>query len=213
MLHHHPHGRRLGLEVRLEPPHFGGLALRVRQDEDARDALDRLQCKRALALQFRRRRSRRARQFGVARLRLRQPALGAGRLSGPPRPAARPISSSARWSNSVSESSTWAADALDFGEAIVACLFEERREGVLVQPVRRLRHGMRLPASRAGGSARREVPEHAGLLQAAAHRARRSPRRRAAHGSLAQAHPRPARGRNRSEPAAHAGASRTSRPC
>ena len=53
------------------------------------------------------------------------------------------------------------ADPLDFGEAIVARLFEERREGVLVQPVRRLRQGCdyRHLGRRVGGC---EVPEHAG---------------------------------------------------
>ena len=53
MFHHHTHGGGLGLEVRLEPPHLGSLALRVGQDEDASESLDGLQGQRALALEFR----------------------------------------------------------------------------------------------------------------------------------------------------------------
>ena len=54
--------------------------------------------------------------------------------------------------------------AFNFGEAIVACLFEERRECVLVQPVRLLRIGCdyRHLCRRIGSG---EVPEYGGILQ------------------------------------------------
>ena len=134
VFHDHPHGGGLGLEVRLQAPNLGRLTLGVRQDKDAREPLDRLKRERPLALEVLPAAVAAGEQLRVARLGHARAGPRHRRASARHRMPARPISSSARWSSSVSDSSTCVADPLDLGEAILARLFEERRQRVFVEP-------------------------------------------------------------------------------
>ena len=180
VLHDHAHGDGFGLEVRLEAPHLGRLALGVRQDEDAREPLDRLERERPLAIEFGPAALAAGQQLRVARLGLREPSLGARELllhvgRGAADLLVRALEQLGERQLDVR------ADPLDLGEAILARLLEERRERVLVKPARRLGQAQRPRAARPADPRARSC--RAGRAPGAgARRPRRSRPRRAARG-------------------------------
>ena len=163
VLHDHAHGGGLGLEVRLETPHLGRLALGVRQHEDAREPLDCLERERPLAIEVDPAALAAGKQLRVARLGLREPPLGAGELL--LHVGRRAADLLVRALEQLGERKLdVGADPVDLGEAILACLLEERCERVLVEPGRRLGKGR--DRGHLGRRVRgREVAEQAGLLE------------------------------------------------
>ena len=112
----------------------------MRQDEDAREPLHRLERERPLALEVDPAALAAGEQLGVARLGLGEPALGPGDLlldlgRRAPDLLVRALEQLGQRQLDVR------GDPLDLGEAIVARLVEEGRERVLVEPGRRLGQG------------------------------------------------------------------------
>ena len=145
-----------------EPPHLGRLALGVRQHQDAREPLDRLERQRPLALEVGPAALAAGEQLGVARLGLREPALGAGELLLRPRP---PRARSPRRRAGAARSARVRRARLTRSTSARRSLRVSSRNGrerVLVEPGSSLRAGARPRAARPAGSAGAKLPSRPG---------------------------------------------------
>ena len=132
-------------------------------DEDAREPLDCLERERPLAIEVDPAALAAGKQLRMARLGLGESSLGAGELL--LHVGRRAADLLVRALEQLGERKLdVGADPLDLGQAILARLFEERRERVLVKPGRRLGEG-RDRGHLGRRVRRREVAEQAGLLE------------------------------------------------